>query len=42
MLNNTIFYEKLINKRLDIPEPEPVSFDLDLEYVFVGDDAFAL
>ncbi|XP_046682066.1 putative nuclease HARBI1 [Homalodisca vitripennis] len=42
VLNNTIFYEKLINKQLNIPESEPVSFDHDLEYVFVGDDAFAL
>lgn len=27
---------------MDIPASEPVSFDLDLEYVFVGDDAFAM
>lgn len=42
VINNTLFYDKLVNKRLNIPEPESVSFDLDLEYVFVGDDAFAL
>lgn len=42
VINNTLFYEKLVNKQLNIPEPEPVTFDLDLEYVFVGDDAFAL
>ncbi|XP_050504264.1 putative nuclease HARBI1 [Diabrotica virgifera virgifera] len=42
VINNTLFYEKLINHQLNIPGPEPVSFDLDLEYVFVGDDAFAL
>uniref|UniRef100_A0A2H8TW77 Putative nuclease HARBI1 n=2 Tax=Melanaphis sacchari TaxID=742174 RepID=A0A2H8TW77_9HEMI len=42
VINNTIFYERLVNNQLDIPAPEPVSFDLDLEYVFVGDDAFAM
>lgn len=42
VINNTIFYERLVNNQLDIPAPEPVSFDLDLEYVFVGDNAFAM
>lgn len=42
VINNTLFYDKLVNKELNIPKPEPISFDLDLEYVFVGDDAFAL
>jgi len=42
VINNTIFYEQLVNNQLDIPAPEPVSFDLDLKYVFVGDDAFAM
>jgi len=34
VINNTIFYERLVNNQLDIPAPEPVSFDLDQEYVF--------
>lgn len=42
VINKTLFYNKLINNQLNIPGPEPVSFDLDLEYVFVGDEAFAL
>lgn len=42
MINNTIFYEQLVNNQLNIFAPEPVSFDLDLECVFVGDDAFAM
>lgn len=42
VINNTLFYDKLTNNQLNIPGPEPVTFDLDLEYVFVGDDAFAL
>ena len=42
VLSNTLFYNKLINNQLNIPGPEPVTFDLDLECAFVGDDAFAL
>lgn len=38
VINNTLFYEQLVNNQLNIPEP--TNFDLD--YVFVGDDAFAL
>jgi hypothetical protein len=41
VINNTLFYDRLTNNQLNIG-PERVSFDLDLEYVFVGDDAFAL
>jgi hypothetical protein len=31
----------LINKELNIPDPEPIpNFDVNTPYVFVGDDAF--
>lgn len=43
VINNTIFYKRLIEKKLNIPEPKPVSNSTRvLNYVFVGDEAFAL
>lgn len=41
VVNNTIYYEQFANDQLD-PAPESVIFDLDLENVFVGEDAFAM
>ena len=43
MINHTRFYEKQINNELKIPEPSQLSNSSRvLEYVFVGDDAFAM
>jgi hypothetical protein len=40
---NTTFYHKLINKEINIPDPEPIpNFDVNMPYVFVADDAFPL
>lgn len=42
VINKSLFYEKLVNDQLDIPPSEPVNSNIDMEYVFFGDDAFAL
>lgn len=43
VLNNTKFYEKLVNNDLRIPKPWCIgSSDRVLGYVFVGDEAFAM
>ena len=43
VLQNTLFYEKFMEKKLHIPEDEDVSENLkDVPYVFVVDDAFSL
>lgn len=43
VLNHTKFYEKLINNNLQIPEPiQLLQSNRVLEYVFVGDEAFAM
>lgn len=43
VINNTIFYEKLINGELHIPtQNDEDSSGNDLPYVFVGDDAFSM
>lgn len=43
VLKNTKFYEGLISGTLNIPPPEPVQGSpMDLPYVFIGDEAFAL
>lgn len=43
VINHTTFYEKLICNQLNIPEQAKLSnSDKFLEYVFVGDEAFAM
>ena len=43
VFNNTKFYEKLLNKELNMPEPESVHpKGQELPYILIGDDAFAL
>jgi len=43
VFNNTKFYEKLLNKELNMPEPESVHpKGHELPYILIGDDAFAL
>lgn len=43
VINNTVFYEKLIDNRLNIPEPRSISnLEQAFEYVFIGDEAFAM
>lgn len=43
VINNTMFYEKLVAGDLKIPKPELVTDSQTvLDYVFVGDEAFAL
>ena len=43
VIKNTKFYEGLIGGTLNIPPPGPVQGSMmDIPYVFVGDEAFAL
>lgn len=43
VLQNTSFYEKLVNENLHIPQPDDVSENFkNMPYVFVADDAFPL
>lgn len=43
VLENTRFYEKLVAGRLQLPQPRcPQNSTIELPYVFVGDEAFAL
>lgn len=43
VINNTDFYDKLVNNTLNIPMKDPRGdLALELPYVFVGDDAFAM
>lgn len=43
VINNTGFYDKLVEGKLNIPVPRPVAKSSgSLNYVFVGDEAFAL
>lgn len=43
VLQETAFYKKLINKKLNLPNPTtPEETDLQLPYAFVGDQAFSL
>lgn len=43
VINNTIFYSKLTHNKLNIPKSEPVTNSTrTLNYVFVGDEAFAM
>ena len=43
VFSNTLFYKKLVEKDLCIPEPENLpSTNIKMPYVFVGDDAFPL
>jgi hypothetical protein len=42
-MENTKFYEKLVNDHLQLPPPrKPQNGTTDLPYVFVGDEAFTL
>lgn len=41
VIKKTKFYEKLISGNINLPQPSTVS-GIDLPYVFVGDEAFAL
>jgi hypothetical protein len=43
VIENTKFYEYLVNDRLELPPPpkKPRKGTIDLPYVFVGDKAFA-
>lgn len=43
ILKNTILWQKIQEKSLNIPEPKPLpGREKDLPYVFLGDEAFAL
>lgn len=43
VINNTVFFEKLVNNDLNIPQPRCVTNSKRaLEYVFVGDEAFSM
>lgn len=43
MINSTVFYNKLTDNKLNIPQSEPVTNSTrTLNYVFVGDEAFAM
>lgn len=43
VINNLIFYNKLTHNKLNIPKSEPVTNSTrTLNYVFVGDEAFAM
>lgn len=43
VLQNTSFFEKLVNEDLHIPQPDDVTDDFkNVPYVFVADDAFPL
>ncbi|XP_057665979.1 putative nuclease HARBI1 [Diorhabda carinulata] len=43
VINNTVFYKRLVEKKLNIPERQPVTNSTrELNYVFVGDEAFAM
>lgn len=43
VIENTLFYEKLINNQLNLPKPKTVqNGTIELPYVFIGDEAFCL
>lgn len=44
IFKNSVFYKKLVEKRLNIPDPKPISMidTTPLPHVIVGDEAFSL